>query len=560
MAQALRFRSPSLHFEHDFRAREDVQVHLDIPYLHDEVITLSVGIDGRLAQRKTKPASQRGNTAYEQNFEIRWDAKVIHLPEAWLALIRIPFAQLHVRPRQGLQLGVNFTRNEFVIPEFTVWRGVGYWTVIPEKMGRLVLAGQQQIPEPLPTVTLTADPDRCCINTDAGEDCEIAVNACKLDPKSATFKPKPFSNNEFNVTFQSRSLHRSIPVASDEQLMSQPQTPAPDGQELLETFEGMHRFAESLRCGDGLYRNGPDAPPPAGMDTQIHRPNLSPGETAYRQSAWRALAYLFIEPVKTDPTYAATARQCLDWLLRQQRADGCMPYWAPRDPFAEQSAPVEMHTSDCFYENGNVGWALLEGYKRFGQTQYLSAAARIGQFNVSEPPSHNANYNAFCLLFQPQLTHLTGDETYLRDAVHKYRTGIAPGQMLNGEWPGHNRHSCYMGIIGLALARLAAALPSDSDIKTQLRRRAIRIMNCFISRLDHATGITHHHPNGTTTGGALALLAAVETADAFGLELSGLMNHLAAWIVRGFGKQFLESHVMDMLAMARYIHWQFARS
>jgi hypothetical protein len=253
----------------------------------------------------------------------------------------------------------------------------------------------------------------------------------------------------------------------------------------------------------------------------------------------------------------ARARECLDWLVSQQRASGAMPAWMKRDPFAEESRPVEMHGRDSFYMNGLVGRALLVGYEALREPRYLDAAIRIGEFNRRQPPSHNANYNAFCLLFQPDLSRVTGNPGYLDDAIDKWTSAIRRGQLLNGEWTGHNRLTNYMGIIGWGIGSLALALPEGHAVKRELRGRAIRMLNCFYRRLSGPGALRQEEAQGLNAGAwaSQVLMTALTLADAFGLDTSSFAAAVANWLCDEAEASCPWARAYNVDALARYIVW-----
>jgi len=559
LEKARAWRAPTYHFENDFRNREDVQIHIDTEVLLDEVYALSVGIEGRLAQRKTKPKSERGNTAYHDNFLFRWDASVTYGAGHWLVIAKVPFAELGVRPSVGTELGINFTRNAFAGPEFSVWRGVGYWTVIPQRMGKLVLVDGDEPEDSDSTIVAHYGKGKLQLTRPESVNVTLKVNGQSGD----SFAMNEGAENTFELACGGKSLTRVIDVISGREIFPCTQQQVPQKEILAKSFESMKEQSERFYAGDGIYICGaataPTADresPPLGLDSRIFRPDLGGQEIYYRHSSLKAEAFVYFNGVCPDDFYADRAQACLDFLVTQQRANGCMPTWAPRDPFSENSVPIEMHTSDCFYENGNVGRAMLAGYHAFGEQRYLNCAIGLAEFNMQEPISHNTNYNAFCLFFQPELTEITGDTRFIDDAVHKYEWGVRVGQMLNGEWPGHNRHTCYIGIIGLGIARLAHRLPADHMLHSELKERLIRLVNCFIGRLDLAEGVTHPHPKGSTNGASYALETAISAAEAFDFKLDGLIHHLVDWIVTDAGKTYPQNLPADMAALAHYMNWK----
>ncbi|MAE63127.1 MAG: hypothetical protein CMJ18_02540 [Phycisphaeraceae bacterium] len=558
MAAATAFRSPSIHFEHDFRAREDVQVHLDAPFGRDEVIGLSVGIDGRLAQRRTKPAKQRGATAYAQDFRFRWDARVHLRSDGWTANVMIPFVQLDIEPDEGLELGLNVTRNAFAQPAFTTWRGPGYWTIVPGLMGRLVLGGEQ-VDAPAPAVMMTASAEAFQIAEVPGTT-QVTVNDERLTSPDMPFRLNCFENNAIEVRTAAGTHRRSIHVAGDQTLRALDPVEAPDLMACRDALARWCACAETMYAGRGLYLTS-RAENLRGLDDSIFRPDLGPEEINYRCSAYMAGTIACMYRLEPRDEFRRRATACLDWLIAQQRADGCLPVWQNRDPFAETSTPVERHVSDCFYEHGNVGRALLDATEAFEAPGFLEAAKQLAGFNLGEPVSHNANYNAFCLIFQPKLSALTGDPRYLDDAIGKYRHGIAPGQLLNGEWTAHNRHTCYMGIIGHGLAELARHLPADDPLRDELRGRLIRLCNCFIARLDDRCGISHPHPTAQIDGDGIphALHTALSTSEAYGLDHRPFTDRLVRWMItnREHGEHPLSPNIYPELdALARYVLWR----
>ena len=554
LQQAQAYRPPAFEYEHDFRAREDVQVHLDVSPPGDEIICLSIGIDGRLAHRRTKPADQWQNTVYDQSFNLRWDARVSEDPDGWRAQVRIPFAELCIEPQVDRELGVNFIRNAFVSPEFTTWKAPGYWMVDPQTMGRLILSSPGTARQRTPTVILDCSDNNCTLSTDPAGDLEATVNNVKLKDAGTRFQLTPFQPNTFTICVNGTTFERAIPVESDTLLRNYPECPEVPLPDLLAAFAAMAEAAEQRHCGDGVYRHG-DHPAPEGLRSGIHRPDLQVSEAAYDQPALIATALLAVRGNFDKPDWMSQARTCLDRLATEQRADGSMPVWLPGDPFAEASPRVEMHSRDCFYMNGLVGRAMLDGYEAFADDRYLEAAARIGDFNGRQPPSHNANYNAFCLIFQPELSRITGTPRYLHDAIAKYDGGIRPGHLLNGEWTGHNRHTNYMGIIGWGLGELGKELPPRSARKAEVKRHSTRMMNCLLQRLEPSAGIAQHLERGPHAGAwvSQSLMTAIACTQAFDLPVDDLMRTLAGWIAVNGNSECLWAHAYNFAALASYI-------
>ena len=552
--QARAYQPPALEYEHDFRAREDVQIHLDVSPPGDEIIGLSVGIDGRLVERRTKPTGQRHNTVYDQHLQLRWDARVNNGPDGWRVHARIPFADLRIQPRVGLELGVNFTRNAFVSPEFSTWKAPGYWMVDPETMGRLILWGPEPMPQRTPTVILDCVGNDCTLSTDAPGLSVATVNNVKISDSETRFQLTPFQLNTFHICVNDAVLARTIPVESDSSLRGYPECEEIPLSDLSSGVAEMARAAEERHCGGGVY-SYVDHPVPDGLRTGIHRPDVQVHEAAYDQPALIASALLAARDSIDSPVCMQRARTCLDRLAAEQRADGAMPIWLNRDPFAEDSRPIEMHSRDCFYMNGLVGRAMLDGYETFGDDRYLESAVRIGDFNCRQPPSHNANYNSFCLMFQPELSRITGASRYLRDAIAKYDGGIRVGHLLNGEWTGHNRHTNYMGIIGWGLGALGKELLPRSALKVELKRHSTRMLNCLLQRLEPPAGIARHAESGPSAGAwvSQALMSAMLCSQAFDLPLDNFMRTLAGWIATHGNTASLWAHAYNFNALANYL-------
>ena len=243
-----------------------------------------------------------------------------------------------------------------------------------------------------------------------------------------------------------------------------------------------------------------------GLDPrQMGRPLREPAEVALG-------ALALGEAAASDASRAdalVIAREAGDFLLwaQAEAGSGLCPFPASRGvagnaPFrasarfldtAERAGRLGQVTHDGWiieddgdgglqFDNGECGAALLALHAATGESRWLEAARRMGDWALAQPLSVNWNYNAFSVYLLATLYRSTGETRYLDGALDKARFGVIPGQLREGLHAGrwidpHNARPAYHYILLRGLAALAQALPEDApagaEVGAALRRGLI---------------------------------------------------------------------------------------
>ena len=200
-----------------------------------------------------------------------------------------------------------------------------------------------------------------------------------------------------------------------------------------------------------------------------------------------------------DPTgkYLKAAIAGLDYLLSTQTSGGAFGYpYEPGGPGLRVQAAASVVRGEKMglkmverdwivedlgdgglnFDNGMCGAVLLHGYVLTGDTRYLEAAKRAGEWARTRKLALNFNYNGFSGMLLSRLFRVTGDKMWLEAAKPIVERGVLIGQMPNGRWfDQHNAKIQYHAILCWQTAEYLFALraanaPSVSKVEDHLRR------------------------------------------------------------------------------------------
>ena len=296
----------------------------------------------------------------------------------------------------------------------------------------------------------------------------------------------------------------------------------------------------------------------------------------YTRTAENATAYLYAYQLFGDAAHAAEAERGLDFLVREQLANGGWCPWV----FTWVTPQWVFLREACFYDTGGAARALLEGHAVLGQPRYLEAAHRAAEYALTVPYTGNNNYDAFLLWYLAPYARLSGDDRYLEHAVARCREAVLPGQQPHGGFPAHNLSTGYQAIIAYGLLALHAALPAGHWYAGALRRATLLALN-FLLWLQDERGQFHSgweydrtfgpgedgRPRGTSTSRANGRLVEVFRTAAEQFPEAGVHDHIftsLASTVIGAGDQAARSRANDpsqrsgqaLLAVTSLLRWQ----
>ncbi|MFZ4762852.1 MAG: hypothetical protein ACOYK8_08570 [Alphaproteobacteria bacterium] len=180
------------------------------------------------------------------------------------------------------------------------------------------------------------------------------------------------------------------------------------------------------------------------------------GNGVYPVPAWRkkqgrvpALANNFLEKAERDGVLSSVEKE--GWIIND-RGHG-----------------------DLAFDNGVVGEAMLRLFHATGNERYRQSALWAADWALRQPIVPNFNYNAFHALLLAEAYKISGDKTYIKEAIEKLRLGFFSGMVQSGPWrgswvDGHNARLVYRYIMIRAAVKIVAALPSDTppNISTEL--------------------------------------------------------------------------------------------
>lgn len=149
---------------------------------------------------------------------------------------------------------------------------------------------------------------------------------------------------------------------------------------------------------------------------------------------------------------------------------------------------------DLNYDNGLAGQALIELSRETGDSRYLKAARRAGDWAMSRPMAANFNYNGFTVALLANLFSATGDQRFLDEAILRAELGVLTGQIRQGPEAGswidpHNKRLVYRYIMIGQLADLVAAMPVDHPKRQPLLERMTEALLAAESQQRTAGGI-----------------------------------------------------------------------
>ena len=123
----------------------------------------------------------------------------------------------------------------------------------------------------------------------------------------------------------------------------------------------------------------------------------------------------------------------------------------------------------------------------FKNEAWIAAGKCAAEWALQQKCCANFNYNAFSVSLLANAYRLTKDERFLKNALHKFRVGVAPGQAPNGRWmDAHNARTVYHIIILRALGDLAAVV---KDERAEIDAAARPAIKALLDEFD-AMGIT----------------------------------------------------------------------
>lgn len=133
-------------------------------------------------------------------------------------------------------------------------------------------------------------------------------------------------------------------------------------------------------------------------------------------------------------------------------------------------------TGELNFDNGEAAMALLTAYAATGNTAWLEAARRAGEWGLRQPLVPNWNYNCFHGWLAARLYRITGETPYLEASVALLRYGVLAGQMDDGNWfDAHNASAQYRAVMIRACLELHLALkgsghPYAAELEQRTRR------------------------------------------------------------------------------------------
>jgi hypothetical protein len=231
-----------------------------------------------------------------------------------------------------------------------------------------------------------------------------------------------------------------------------------------EAFRRVHEISEALYRGNGIWDGTPLMP-------------------LVRFTSRRVIGYISAYRALGDDIYLTRAREGLEYLLAEQKPSGTFVWY-------HRSIRGIDNREDGLYETAIAGYALLEGYRLFGNPQYLHASEKAAKWEMDCPISRNTNYNMFAVWHLAALYRETNQQVYLECAIHKTKEGGIPGQLESGGWPGHNSWTWYHGIIIRGMAELHNILPENHSFRPELQSS----LTAAINRLIREQEITGHIP------------------------------------------------------------------
>jgi hypothetical protein len=257
--------------------------------------------------------------------------------------------------------------------------------------------------------------------------------------------------------------------------------------QLIDHFRYYHQRSECIYEGGGTW---------AALETNLSHPLV-------RDSSRRALGYMRVSQVESNPVYEERARAALDYLVTQQNADGHFTWW--------NTPSGTDNVFDCQYVTGTAAAALAEGYQLYGDARYLAASAAAARWEANAEIGWNTNYILFGVWHLAKHYGITGEQQWLDAALNKTIQAAFARQDTDGGWSegagvpsdliGHNKRIWYHGIILRGLIELYRVLPADHFIRQQLRdsiqagvQRAFS-MQQVSGEIDVGSGIPNEHRN-----------------------------------------------------------------
>ncbi len=160
----------------------------------------------------------------------------------------------------------------------------------------------------------------------------------------------------------------------------------------------------------------------------------------------------------------------------------------------------DLEEGHLFFVHGLCSYVMLELYEATNDPIYLRSVLWAEEWLSDRPSVPNWNYNSFPILFLCKLARITSEPIYFDKAIERFRFGILPGQLVDGEKQGkwndpHNAMWVYHMIIVrsmLEMVETLAAFPEGMQSEERERFKE-SFANAFDVLLDAMTeeGITH---------------------------------------------------------------------
>ena len=243
----------------------------------------------------------------------------------------------------------------------------------------------------------------------------------------------------------------------------------------VELFNIMHETSERIYNGDGSWGHGfVHDESSVRWRALFAKPEDYVEWPTVRDCGRRLAGYARALDVSRNSRYLERLAAGIEWLLRQQLADGAFPWWVSRTGMPD--------TDHLFYVSAYAVVGLLEASRHSPSDRVLPAVRRAADWVVTRAHSPNTNYNAFACWVLVAAHRAFSDRRYLEAAVRMAVDGILPGQLANGGWAGHNSWVFYQGITVSGLAVLAAALSRDHRLFRTIESCLYRAVNNLVIR------------------------------------------------------------------------------
>lgn len=138
------------------------------------------------------------------------------------------------------------------------------------------------------------------------------------------------------------------------------------------------------------------------------------------------------------------------------------------------------------FDAGLGGRALLEAGVLLDEPEWVAAGLRAAAWCANQPLVANFNYNAFAIDLLAAAHRHQPTAGYLDDALKRWVTGVAPGQLPNGRWlDPHNARTVYHQVMIRAGLQLVESLRAEgrgeeaTTVVTALRRALGNLLDEF---------------------------------------------------------------------------------